>query len=57
MGENVIEQFTSRCAVENDADVDIGFDNVVQSDYVWVLEHPVVMTCMSDYGTNKHHEP
>ena len=57
MGENVIEQFTTRGTVENDADVVIGFDNVVQSDYVWVLEHPVVMTCMSDYGTNKHHKP
>ena len=29
MGENVIEQFTARGVVENDADVLVGFDNVV----------------------------
>jgi hypothetical protein len=29
MGEDVIEQFTARGVVEDDADVFVGFDNVV----------------------------
>jgi len=39
MRENVIEQFTARGVVENDANVFVGLDNIVQPYDIRVFEH------------------
>lgn len=38
MVENVVEELSARCVLENDADVFLSLDHLVETDNVWVRD-------------------